>query len=269
MEEEIITWNLRGPKRMRKRKELNALVKNNARYKSSSKKTSSIDMFNMNSGASRLLKSNDSSTDNEQFYFAANKHTIKEKQRKNCCKLIQLTIFGFIVTFFLILAITLAFSYSRFHEALKDLKDEFKSQKEQNQHDIDNFKQKLRHYDALFKQNLKTATNPIVSESTNKAKRSLINNHYSNSNWTDKVDEGLLKKLLWKNSKIELNFTTYEHLVNMIMNNSNQIQSLNKFLNSSYKSMYLNEIKPIYESLKMCNCLSSKKLNNSLPIGAH
>ena len=66
--------------------------------------------------------------------------------------MIQITILGFIVTFFLILGITLLFSYSKFNEALKDLKDEFKSHKEQNQQNIDEFKQKLEHYDALFKQ---------------------------------------------------------------------------------------------------------------------
>lgn len=79
MEEEAIGWNLRGPKRMRKRKELNALVKNQARYQHAFTKTSSIDMFNMNSGTSRLLsKSNDSSSDNDDYYFAANKLIIRE-----------------------------------------------------------------------------------------------------------------------------------------------------------------------------------------------
>ena len=34
MDEEEITWNLKGPKRMRKRRELNALLKNNLKYKS-------------------------------------------------------------------------------------------------------------------------------------------------------------------------------------------------------------------------------------------
>jgi len=87
MNEEAITWNLRGPKRMRKRRELNALLKNNHKYRSMFKHNSSIDMFNLNSGASRLLnKSNDSSTDNDEFYFSANKSVIREKKEK---KLLQ------------------------------------------------------------------------------------------------------------------------------------------------------------------------------------
>ena len=79
MDEEAVTWNLRGPKRMRKRKDLNKLVKNNARYKGLFKPNSSYDMFNMNSGTSRLLtKSNDSSSDNNDYYFSANKQIIRE-----------------------------------------------------------------------------------------------------------------------------------------------------------------------------------------------
>lgn len=79
MDEEIITWNLRGPKRMKKRKELNALVKNNVRYKSLSKHNSSMDMFRLNSANGKLLgKSNESSSDNDDYYFSANKQIIQE-----------------------------------------------------------------------------------------------------------------------------------------------------------------------------------------------
>ena len=79
MEEEVVTWNLKGPKRMRKRKELNKLVRNDIRYKSVFKKNSAVDMFNLNSGASRLLnKSNESSTDNDDYFFSANKAFIRE-----------------------------------------------------------------------------------------------------------------------------------------------------------------------------------------------
>ncbi len=79
MDDEIVHWNLRGPKRMKKRKELNALVRNNVRYKSLFKHNSAIDMFNLNTGTNRLLgKSNDSSTDNEDYYFSANKQLLRE-----------------------------------------------------------------------------------------------------------------------------------------------------------------------------------------------
>jgi len=88
MDEEEITWNLKGPKRMRKRRELNALIKNNYKYKSLQYKnqnslpnSSSIDMYNIGNanGMSRLLKNeNASSTENEEYYFSANKTVLKE-----------------------------------------------------------------------------------------------------------------------------------------------------------------------------------------------
>ena len=92
MDDEVITWNLKGPKRMKKRRELNALIKNNYKYKSVPLKqqqqhsngipnSSSIDMYNMShgNGTSRLLKNDDgTSTENEEFYFAANKTILKE-----------------------------------------------------------------------------------------------------------------------------------------------------------------------------------------------
>ena len=82
MDDEVITWNLKGPKRMKKRRELNALIKNNFKYKTLNKPNSMIDMYNLGNGASgttRLLnKNNESSSDNEEFYFSANKSMIKE-----------------------------------------------------------------------------------------------------------------------------------------------------------------------------------------------
>lgn len=81
MDEEVITWNLRGPKRMKKRKELNALIKNNVKYKNLPKKNS-VDAFNMStsigtSGVNgRLL--NYSSSDSQDYFFTANKTTIRQ-----------------------------------------------------------------------------------------------------------------------------------------------------------------------------------------------
>jgi len=160
MNEEAITWNLRGPKRMRKRRELNALLKNNHKYRSMFKHNSSIDMFNLNSGASRLLnKSNDSSTDNDEFYFSANKSVIREKKRKNCCKIIQMILVGFVITFGLIAGVILMFSYSKFNNALNTLKTEFQSQKELSQQSINEVKRQLNEYDSMFKKLSKIESN--------------------------------------------------------------------------------------------------------------
>jgi hypothetical protein len=79
MDDEVITWNLRGPKRKKKRRELNALIKNNIRYKSLLKPNSSFDMYSLNNASGRLLKNSyDSSSENEDFYFSANKNVIRE-----------------------------------------------------------------------------------------------------------------------------------------------------------------------------------------------
>ncbi len=98
MDDEVITWNLKGPKRMKKRRELNALIRNNLKYKSLIKTSSMMDSSNKfhlsrytnggsggrNSAAcnSYLLRSqNDeetSSEDLEDFYFSANKSVIRE-----------------------------------------------------------------------------------------------------------------------------------------------------------------------------------------------
>ncbi len=253
MEEEAINWNLRGPKRMRKRKELNALVKNQARYHHINK-NSSIDMFNMNSGASRLLKSNDSSSDNDDYYFAANKLIIREKKRKNCCKLIQMTIVGFVVTFVLIIGLTLIFSYTRFHEALKDLKDEFQSQKIQNQNSMDEVKKKLVQYDSLFKKNL----NPIKSDSTtganSRAKRSidltrkLFDSLYNKSD--SSVDaayqedtKSLLDLILVDNTKknlSEIDSTSFKNIVNNFRRYKSRVSGARE--QNSFKNELLNDV---------------------------
>ena len=78
MDDEVITWNLKGPKRMKKRRELNALLKNNVKYKTLFKKNPSIDMYNLDLSNRILKNSNDSSTDNENYYFSANRSIIKE-----------------------------------------------------------------------------------------------------------------------------------------------------------------------------------------------
>lgn len=94
--EEEITWNLKGPKRMKKRRELNALIRNNVKYKSlpqhhggagsNHAKSDEFSMINCSTAAGagspgRLLNGlNYSSTDDEQrdFFFAANKSVLKQ-----------------------------------------------------------------------------------------------------------------------------------------------------------------------------------------------
>ncbi len=77
MDEEEITWNLKGPKRMRKRRELNALLKNNLKYKSllmknqNNNNNNSIDM-------DQTHNLNDSSSENDEFYFSGNKSFIRK-----------------------------------------------------------------------------------------------------------------------------------------------------------------------------------------------
>lgn len=287
MDDEIVTWNLRGPKRMRKRKELNALVKNNIRYKKSFKNNSSIDMFNMNSGASRLLgKSNDSTSENDDYYFSANKQIIREKRRRNCCKLIQITLVGFLITVAMIVGITLVFSYSKFHDALKDLKNEFQSQKEQNQVSISEVKRKLDQYDALFKKDLKTFNSNSNTQNQTKLVRSI-----RSIGFTNRLNSYLIKYLYNKTStvendpktlhllnlvrgdstknKSELSDVIYRNLVNKFLRNNGQYQLNEDQLFNQYarddqfklklfdeiESLY---IKPVLETLEKCDCKTSK-----------
>lgn len=282
MEEEAIGWNLRGPKRMRKRKELNALVKNQARYKHVFNKTSSVDMFNMNSGTSRLLsKSNDTSSDNDDYYFAANKLIIREKKRKNCCKLIQMTIIGFFLTFVVIIGLTLIFSYSKFHEALKDLKQEFQSQKQQNQLSISEVKLKLSQYDALFKKDLKDLGNTVVKPLRTRRSADLINKLFENlynksSSALDNSQEtkGLLKLILadYTNQNIsDIDSSSYKHLVNTFLNHKSRLsnkQDQNLFKDELLNDIELMYIKPIIRSLEKCNCPSTAIhfVNQSIPV---
>jgi hypothetical protein len=97
MDDEVITWNLKGPKKMKKRRELNALIKNNLKYKSLVKTSALVDddgnRFNLTryvssngsrrstGGTSGLLRHQndyDTSSDNEEFYFSANKSVLRE-----------------------------------------------------------------------------------------------------------------------------------------------------------------------------------------------
>ena len=91
MDEEVITWNLKGPKRFKKRKELNALIKNNIKYKSlagiNGSNSLNLDMFSIGGGTSgsnrRLLSythHNSSSTEDvdDNFFFSANKQILRE-----------------------------------------------------------------------------------------------------------------------------------------------------------------------------------------------
>ena len=104
MDDEVITWNLKGPKKMKKRRELNALIKNNLKYKSLIRSSALVDdngnRFNLTryvsstngsrsigggggsgGGTSGLLRhqhDDDTSSDNEEFYFSANKSILRE-----------------------------------------------------------------------------------------------------------------------------------------------------------------------------------------------
>lgn len=64
-EENMINWNLKGPKRMKTRKELNAMLKNKEKLKF--KKSSTIELFKRSS-----------SSEKEEFYFSANKSMIRK-----------------------------------------------------------------------------------------------------------------------------------------------------------------------------------------------
>lgn len=290
MDEEAITWNLRGPKRMRRRKDLNKLVKNNVRYKGLFKQTSSFDMLNYNSGTSRLLKSNDSSSENDEYYFSANKQIIKERRRQNCCKLIQMTILGFVITFAMIIGVTLVFSYLKFHEALKDLKDEFQSQKEQNQISLDEIRRKLNHYDSIFKKDLasmKTTLPSSVVSNDLKDRHELNSRSVRNVEAINRIIDHIQTQN--KSSSPVLDDLKSTNLIKMIMNdmnsnkthnvkNHNQVNddhSNDETKAKALKAELLNNIelvyiKPILESLESCKCPVSSKLsdlnNKSIPL---
>lgn len=70
----IINWDLRGPKRMRKRKELNALIKNS----NQKLKQTAIKSKNKATSFFKSLKNNDSSSNSDELYFAANKQIIRK-----------------------------------------------------------------------------------------------------------------------------------------------------------------------------------------------
>ena len=147
---------------MKKRRELNALIKNNCKYKgvplksqTSMPNSSSIDMYHIGngSGTSRLLKNdNDSSSENEEFYFSANKSMLKHKQKSYYCKIFQMLVVGLLITFGFLIGIILLFSYSKFHEILNDLKKEVDNKNKQNQNDLNDLKRQIVEYDQLFKQ---------------------------------------------------------------------------------------------------------------------
>jgi hypothetical protein len=79
MDEDVITWNLKGPKRMKKRRELNALLKNNLKYKSLLRNNSNNNTkCSLEINASNQLNNNDSTSENDEFYFSGNKSYIKQ-----------------------------------------------------------------------------------------------------------------------------------------------------------------------------------------------
>lgn len=71
-DENYLNWNLKGPKKMKKRKELNALLKDKS--KSKSKSNSMIELFKRASSSDR----------DDNFYFSGNKSMIRKyiKQKK-------------------------------------------------------------------------------------------------------------------------------------------------------------------------------------------
>lgn len=77
MDEEVITWNLKGPKRMRKRRELNALLKNNLKYKSLLKNSNNNNNCSLEIAGSNQLN-HDSTSENDEYYFSGNKSYIKQ-----------------------------------------------------------------------------------------------------------------------------------------------------------------------------------------------
>ena len=64
-DENYLNWNLKGPKRMKTRKELNALLKDKNKVKS--KTSSMIELFKKTA-----------SSDKDDFYFAGNKSIIRK-----------------------------------------------------------------------------------------------------------------------------------------------------------------------------------------------
>lgn len=61
-------------------------------------------------------------------------------------------IIGLVITFGFLIGIILVFSYSKFHELLKDLKKEVETKNELNQKNINDLKRQINEYDDLFKQ---------------------------------------------------------------------------------------------------------------------
>lgn len=276
---------------MKKRKELNALVKNNVRYKSMFRHSSAMDMFSLNSngGAGRLLgKSNESSSENDQeYYFSANKQLMRERKRRNCCKLIQMTVFGFIITFAMICGITLLFSYSKFHEALKDLKSEFQSQQHKNELSLSEVKRKLDEFDEIFggkdmmpnEYSRHNHTRSIRSvEMANQLNSYLIEylfNQTKLNNFEQTAKSRNLVDLIINFRKIDKHSSvvTYQNLVNDFLKDKNQFSLINaRFLDESliksgtFKEEILHDIKmmyimPIVETLETCDCPVAKLIN--------
>lgn len=213
MDDEIITWNLKGPKRMKKRRELNALVKNNLKYKSLMKTSSLMNSskFNLsryvssnarsascsNGGDSYLLRNqndDDTSSGNEEFYFSANKSVIREKKRNYYCKIIKMILVGLIVTFSLLVGIILVFSYGKFHDIVNELKREVQIKNEENQKNINSLKQQLNEYDLLLKQ-FKLFDNRLGNLEKNISfyqKSSILSLDESNTTWVNAVNGELL-----------------------------------------------------------------------------
>jgi len=288
MDEEVITWNLKGPKRMRKRRELNALLKNNLKYKSLLKnQTSNNCSLDLDQTSRRLFNNlNDSSSDNDEFYFSANKSYIKQKRRTYFCKIFQMILIGFVITFILLIGIILVFSYTKFHDVLIDLKSELNSQNEQNQKSLERIKLQMKEYDNLFKKlNQDTSIEKLSglerNSSTNliRSIRSIDIGNRLNSyliewlfNKTSNQKQYSLKNLLLLNktnqNSVELtNFLNYNSLIEQFINNedkgtknqfkhlmseiSNSKSNNNSEIFESFERIY---IKPLLNLLDNCKC---------------
>lgn len=109
-DENLINWNLKGAKKMKKRKELNALIKDKNKLKSNSM----IEFF----------KKSSSSEKEDSYYFTGNKFIIKNKKRKHYVKVCQITCSILLISVFLITNLTLIIFNMRYRKEINTLQDE-------------------------------------------------------------------------------------------------------------------------------------------------
>lgn len=268
MDEEVITWNLKGPKRMRKRRELNALLKNNLKYQSLLKNQSNNNncSLNMDQSSRRFLSNlNDSSSDNDEFYFSANKTFIQQRKRTYYCKIFQMILIGFVITFVLLIGIILVFSYTKFHDVLIDLKSELNSQNEQNQKSIDKIKQQMKEYDTLFKKlnDSRKLTRDIRSIDLNNHLNKYLNEWISNkssNNYQNHIPKYDLKSLISSTNKTNetSDYSNFSKLITNILNSQDIKKYFDEFTINNHTQLLAtierNYFKPLLAKLDNCKC---------------